>query len=175
MKPTFDFIPPKPAQLFDLQIDIQPILTVDGQILPDLTRRNELLPLDTICLEVIWDDQVLATISIQESQSKILQVLDDKENYVHEILVRLKGKEQGHTNLLNGQEVTVCAEVTLFVEGIPVTDMITGGGQLLLGENNRTVALSVTTPIYRWLLDHYDRVYKKKSVESTKNHSPFFW
>lgn len=162
MKPTFDFIPEKPAQLFDLEMRVRPVITKNFHVLPDLVQGSQLLPFDDVYVEVTYDGNVLGQLGMTSSAPTRWNLLDDKDILTHEISLCLKGKQDGHSKDDQGQTVTMCAIVDMLIENVLVIDAITGGGQLLLGENDRPLTLTVTTPIYRWLLANRNVFYKTR-------------
>lgn len=161
MKPIFDFIPKKPAQVYSLAVSARPIITSDFNILPDLEHAQKLMPLDQIRVEVSYDGEILGALALLDQPTMTWHLLDDKDIGTHELSVCLKGKQDGHSVEAQGKMFTVCVAVDIMIENIPVVDVITGGGKLLLGENDRPVALPLTTPVYRWLLEKYNVFYKK--------------
>lgn len=166
MKPIFDFIPEKPAQRFGLEMRARPIITRNFDVLPDLAASARLLPFDDVYVEVSYDGQILGQLRLTSNESTTWNLLDDKDILTHEISFCLKGKQNGHSADDQGQTVTMCAEVDVLIENVPVIDMITGGGLLLLGENDRPSTLSVTTPIYRWLLANSPVFYQTQSQKT---------
>lgn len=163
MKPLFDFIPEKPTQLFSLEVRSRLITTRNQDIIDNVTSPESLgiAPCEDILISINYDQNILGQLNLTNGTNKTWSLKDDKEQTDHEISLWLQGKKDGHTLMLQDQITTVCAEIDVFIESVKVTDLITGGGRLILGENDKKITLSITTPIYRWLLSHYDTLYKK--------------
>lgn len=171
MKPTS--IPGKveTPQKWKLVIKAWPVLTVAENIvgIEKASDYTDLLSYHVIKLNLAYDGQVITSQNINKQTVIEYWPADDKAQQEHEISLWISNKEDGHNVLRNNQEISVCLACEVSVEDLVISNTMTGGGLIMLGENDKSVALGIKTPIYRWLLAHkheFYRIFEKDPVRT---------
>lgn len=148
-------------QLWHLQVKFWPILTEDGQAwsINRSEKYHNIMPYDLIDFNLQYDHQLIHA-KLTDHGCIDQRIRDDKDILDHELLLWISNKKDGHTPIIDGRELSVCVACEISVEGAVISNLLTGGGLIVLGENERPVRMSIRTPIYRWLLSHKNAIYK---------------
>jgi hypothetical protein len=149
-------------QRWQLEVKFWPVVTVDGQV-QNINQNKQHMDFFTntaIRHNVAYDNQIIACDRLIDPVTIRQNLLDDKETHAHQLMVWIANKFPVHNQFIQGHEVSVCAACEILIEGLVISNLITGGGMILLGENDRKVSLEIQTPIYRWLLSRKNEFFK---------------
>lgn len=158
-------------QKWKLVIKAWPVLTVAEKTvsIDQAAYYTDLLSYHDIKFNLAYDDRVVTSENIKDRMIIEHWLTDDKTQKDHRIAFWLSHKGDGHNVLRNNQEISVCLACEVSVEDLVISNTMTGGGLILLGENEKSVELGVKTPIYRWLLEHkheFHRTFEKDVVRA---------
>ena len=161
---------------WQLQIEIAPMVVID--MIPDFADvaymqfQKALRPFTDFVFEIKYDDRCLYHTRFQElSKDNIIVYLPDNPA-VHTLEFRLSGKSNDHHCVFGTEQhnVSMCVQVNFWIENLPMeTVMYTHGqyydpeqkqlqsGCALMGNNGKQI-LTITTPIYSWLLNNSEHI-----------------
>lgn len=159
------FEPPpheKPQQRWTLLISCRPMITRDYSELLDVgsvTAPETAAPLALLRLHVQYDDRMLYQGPVTHEMAITELLLDDKDQTKHHLRLWITGKVDSHSWQDSGSDYTLALAGEIAAEGLPVTHLDMGDKLLVFGQNNQIKTLEISTPIYRWLVQHQDKIY----------------
>ena len=139
-----------------------PIVTCDHVILDAVRMKQHgaLLQDHGIICNVSYDSQLLFNHTMHGEIAFYTTLDDDKHLLEHDLTCWISGKGDHHSPIVEDRELSVCLACEVSIEHLDVTNLLTGGGLLILGTNNQPGCLKISTPIYRWLLTNANQLYK---------------
>lgn len=144
------------AQIWCLEIEYRVGLAHRGEIIDE----SHPPAMAAINLHVGYDDRTLVNQQITNTGRVTCEIADDKELLHHQLCIGIS-KDEAHTARHNGVEPGICVACDVFVDTVPVTGLITGGGSLVLDDSEQKAFFALETPIYRWLLKRFNAIYHR--------------
>jgi len=140
--------------VWELKVIATPMIGIDGDVFPAEEYLKRLLRInsaDELQIDVLYDNIKLDSFNFSNHQphETIVKLKDDHEITDHVLNIVLSGKNASH--IYDDNSVSWLIKLEVYIENLPI--LLEDDTVKMFGENGVTT-LQLTTPIYRWLLDH---------------------
>jgi len=140
--------------VWELKVIATPIVGINGDVFPAEVYKERALTMNTAAelqIDVVYDNIKLDSFDFSNPQphETIVKLKDDHEITDHVLNIILSGKNASH--IYDDDSVSWLVKLEVYIENLPI--LLEDDAVKIVGENGATT-LQLTTPIYRWLLDH---------------------
>lgn len=170
--------------VWKLTVQVEPLISVGEDIFPAAEKYPEfqhgMQSAENLTFCVQYDDSVVGTINFPGNKTQRLDIMipDDPQETDHLLQFELLGKTDDHSyHTQDMQDVSWILKFDFWIEDLPMTSQFYHTGRLqhgpptdIMGQNSFQT-MPIKTPIYFWLLRHFDLIFRdcKDSVSKESN------